>query len=60
MEESVYVKEAAEMLGYSTGYVSKLCKEGKFDIKVSKENGKWKIPVVAIEEFKRRKEGKKK
>ena len=51
--------KAAEMLGLSISRISQLCKQSRFDDAI-KIGGAWLIPKIAIENFTRRKPGRKK
>ena len=51
--------KAAEMLGLSISRISQLCQQSRFDDAV-KIGGAWLIPKVAIENYTRRKPGRKK
>ncbi len=56
MEKYVGTSEAAKILGYSQAYLTKLCREGKLPDAEQDGRGKpWRIPVCAIEEFKKQK-----
>lgn len=37
MDEYITAKEAAEILGYTPGYVTTLCKNGAFDLAAKQE-----------------------
>lgn len=62
MDEYITTKEAAEILGCTPGYVTTLCKKGKFDLAAKQEGGRkeWKIPKISVEYYKQKKEGRKK
>lgn len=57
MDEYITAKEAAEILGCSSGYVTTLCRKGAFDLAAKQEGGRkeWKIPKVAVEYYKQKK-----
>lgn len=61
MNEYITAKEAAEILGFTPGYVTKLCREGMFDLAAKQEGGRneWKIPKLSVEYYKQKKEGHK-
>ncbi len=52
--EFVGTKEAAEILGCTQAYVSKLCREGKFNGAEQDAKGSpWRIPVEEVENYKK-------
>lgn len=61
MDEYISAKEAAKILGLSSGYVTQLSRQGKFDLTLSASKtgprNSWQIPLKGVEAYMKEKDG---